>query len=72
MIIEYVDIVKIIKDEREENEYIYKAFEYDDTNYSIFFTNHKYLFNINSNHLKIRITLVLIYRIVDNRIIYEQ
>ena len=71
MIIEYVSIVKIVKDEREEYKYIYEAFKYDDINYSIFFTNYKYLFNIDSNYSKIRITLVLIYRIVDNRIIYE-
>ena len=72
MIVEYVGIVKMVKDEREEHEHIYEAFKYDDINYSIFFTNHKYLFNINPNHSKIQITPVLIYRIVDNRIIYKQ
>ena len=61
----------MIKDEREEYKYIYEAFRYNNTNYSIFFTNYKYLFNINPDYLEIRITLVLIYRIVDNRIIYE-
>ena len=69
--VEYVSIVKIVKDEREEYKYIYEAFEYNNINYSIFFTNYKYLFNIDSNYLKIRIILVLIYRMVDNRIICE-
>ena len=68
---EYIDIVKIVKDEREEHEYIYEVFRYNDINYSIFFTNYKYLFNMNSNYLKIRITLILIYRMMDNRRIYE-
>ena len=71
MMVEYVSIVEMIKDKRGEYEYIYEAFRYDNTNCSIFFTNHKYLFNINPNHSKIWITPVLIYRIIDNRIIYE-
>ena len=72
MIIEHIGIVKIVKDKQEEYEHIYEAFRYDDTNYSIFFTNHKYLFNINLNYPKIRITLVLMHRIVDNKMICEQ
>ena len=71
MIVEYVNIVKMVKDEREEYEHIYEAFEYDDTNYSIFFTNYKHLFNVNPDYLKIQITPVLIYRIVDKGIICE-
>ena len=43
----------MIRDERGEYEYIYEAFEYDDINCSIFFTNYKYLFNVNPNYLKI-------------------
>ena len=50
---EYVSIVEIVQDERGEYEHIYEAFEYNDTNYSIFFTNYKYLFNMDSNYLKI-------------------
>ena len=72
MMIEHVSLVEMVKDERGEHKYIYKAFRYDDTNCSIFFTNYKYLFNINSDYLRIRIMLVLMYRMVDNRIIYEQ
>ena len=70
--VEYVGIVKIVKDEQGEYKHIYEAFRYDDTNYSIFFTNHKYLFNMNPYHPKIRIIPVLIYRIVDNGMIYKQ
>ena len=62
----------MIKDEREEYEYIYNIFGYNNTNYLIFFIYYKYLFNINLDYLKIRITPILIYRIVDNRRIYEQ
>ena len=38
MIIEHISIVNLIRDEREEYKYIYKAFKYNDTNYSIFFS----------------------------------
>ena len=60
MIVEYVSLVDMIKDEREEHKYIYEAFDYDDTNCSIFFTYHKHLFNMNPDYLKIRITPILI------------
>ena len=72
MIVEYVSIVKMIRNEREEYEYIYDAFNYDDTNYSIFFIYYKYLFNINPNYLKIRITPILIGRIVNIERIYDK
>ena len=61
----------MVKDEWEEHEHIYEVFRYNDTSYSIFFTNYKYLFNMNPNYLKIWITPILMYRIVDNRRIYE-
>ena len=72
MIIEYVSIVKIVKDEQEEYEYIYNIFSYNNTNYSIFFIYYKYLFNINPNYLKIRIIPTLIERIVNIEIIYDK
>ena len=71
MMVEHVDIVEMVRDERGEHEHIYEAFEYDDINCSIFFTNHKHLFNIDSDHSKIQITSILIHRMVDNGIIYE-
>ena len=52
----------MIRDKREEYKYIYKAFDCDDTNYSIFFTNYKHLFNVNLDYLKIRITPILMHR----------
>ena len=61
-----------MKDKREEYEYIYEAFKYDDINYSIFFTNYKYLFNIDSDYLKIRITPTLIGRIVSIEMICDK
>ena len=72
MIIEYVDIVEIMKDEREEHKYIYNIFGYNDINYSMFFTHYKHLFNINLNHLKIRIISTLVGRIVDIEIICDK
>ena len=36
--IEYISIVNLIRDEREEYKYIYEAFGYNDTNYLIFFS----------------------------------
>ena len=72
MIVKYIGIVKMVKDEREKHEHIYKAFGYEDTNCSMFFTNHKYLFNMNSNYLKIRITPTLIGRIVSIEIICDK
>ena len=62
----------MIRDKREEHEYIYEAFDYNDTNYSIFFTRHRHLFNIDSNYSKIRITPILIREIVKKRIIYDK
>ena len=70
--VEYVGIVEMIKDEQGEHEYIYEAFRYNNTNCSIFFTNYKYLFNVDPDYLKIRITPILMYRMVDNGIICEQ
>ena len=62
----------MIKDKREEHEYIYDIFGYNNTNYSIFFTYYKYLFNMNLDYLKIRITLTLIERIVNIEIICDK
>ena len=62
----------MVKDKREEHEYIYNIFSYNDINYSIFFTHYKYLFNINLDYLKIRITLTLIERIINIEIIYDK
>ena len=64
MMVEYVGIVKMVKDERGEYEYIYNVFGYDDTNYSIFFTHYKYLFNIDLDYPKIRINPTLIGRMM--------
>ena len=72
MMIEYVSIVDLIRDKREEQEYIYKAFDCNDTNYLMFFIYYKHLFNMNPNHLKIRITLILIRKLVDKRMIYNK
>ena len=72
MMVEHVSIVEIVKDKQEEYEHIYKAFKYDDTNYSIFFTNHKHLFNIDLDHSKIRITPTLIERIISIGIICDK
>ena len=65
-------MVKIIKDKREKYEYIYNIFDYNDINYSIFFTHYKYLFNINPNYPKIRITPTLIERIINIEMIYNR
>ena len=61
-----------MRDKREGYEYIYDAFDYNDTNCSIFFTHYKYLFNINSDYLKIRITSTLIERMINIEIIYNK
>ena len=60
IIVEHIGLVNIIRDKREEHEYIYEAFDYDDINYSIFFIRHRYLFNVNPDYSKIRITPILI------------
>ena len=72
MIIEYVGIIKIVKDEREEHEYIYNVFGYNNTSYSIFFTYYKHLFNVDLDYLRIRITPTLIGRIVNIEIICDK
>ena len=69
MIVEHVDIIDMIRDKREEHKYIYKTFECDDVNYLIFFSYHKHLFNIDLDHPKIRITPILIRKMVDKGIV---
>ena len=58
-------MVNVIRDKREEYKYIYKTFECDNINCSIFFSYHKYLFNIDPNYPKIRITPILMRKMVD-------
>ena len=72
MIVEHVSMVDIIRDKREEYKYIYETFECDDVDYSIFFSHHKYLFNIDPDHPKIRITLILIRKMIDERMVYNK
>ena len=62
----------MIKDKQEEYKYIYNIFGYNNTNYSIFFTYYKYLFNINLDYLKIRIISTLVERIINIEIIYDK
>ena len=70
--VEYIGLVDIIRDEREEYKYIYEAFSYDNTNCSIFFTCYRYLFNVNLDYLKIRITPILIRKMIDKGIVYDK
>ena len=72
MIVEYVGIVKIVKDKQGEYKYIYNVFSYNNTNYLIFFTHYKYLFNIDLDYSKIRITPTLIGRIINIEIICDK
>ena len=69
MIVEHVGMINMIRDKREEYKYIYKVFNCDNTNYSMFFIYHKHLFNMDPNYLKIRITPILIRKMVDKRMI---
>ena len=72
IIVEHVGIVDIIRDEREEHEYIYKTFECNDVDCSIFFSHYKHLFNMDPDHLKIRITPILMRKMVDKGMIYNK
>ena len=72
IIIEYISMINIIRDKREEYKYIYETFKCNNINYLMFFSYHKYLFNMNLNYLKIRITLILMRKMVDKRIIYNK
>ena len=65
MMVEHVGMVDIIRDKREEHEYIYETFEYDDVDYLIFFSHYKYLFNMDLDYPKIRITPILMRKMVD-------
>ena len=69
---EHISIINLIRDKREEQEYIYEAFDYNNTNYLIFFTYYKYLFNIDSDYLKIKIIFILIRKLVNKRMIYNK
>ena len=72
MIVEHVSIVEMVKDKRGEHKYIYNVFDCDNTNYSIFFTYHKYLFNVNPDYPKIRIIPTLIRKMVDIEMICDK
>ena len=72
MMVEHVGIVEMVKDKRREHKYIYDVFNYDDTNCLIFFIYHKHLFNVDSNYLKIRITLILMGKMVNIEMIYDK
>ena len=72
IIIEHVGIVDMIRDKREEHEYIYKTFNYDNINYSMFFFHHKHLFNMDLNYLKIRITPILMRKMVDKGMVCDK
>ena len=72
MIVEHIGMINIIRDKREEHEYIYETFEYNDINYLIFFSHHKHLFNVDPDHLKIRITPILMRKMVDKGIVYNK
>ena len=72
IIVEHVGIIDIIRDKREEHEYIYEIFECNDVDYSIFFSHYKHLFNIDLDHLKIRITPILIRKMVDEGMVYDK
>ena len=72
MIIEYVGMIDMIRDEREEHKYIYKTFEYDNVDYSIFFSYYKHLFNIDPDYPKIRITPILMRKMVDKGMVYNK
>ena len=65
-------MINLIRDERGEYKYIYKAFGYNNTNYSIFFSQYKYLFNVNLNYLSILLILVLIRKMIDDKIVYNR
>ena len=55
MMVEYINIINIIRDKREEHKYIYKTFKCNNINCLMFFFHYKHLFNVNLNYLKIRI-----------------
>ena len=72
MMVEHVGMVDMIRDEREEYKYIYETFECDDVDCSIFFSHHKYLFNMDPDYPKIRITSILIRKMVDEGMVYDK
>ena len=65
-------MINIIRNKREEYKYIYKVFNYNNTNCLMFFIYHKHLFNMNLDYLKIRITSILIRKMVDKGIVYNK
>ena len=65
-------MIDLIKDKREEYKYIYKAFSYNNTNYLIFFSRYKYLFNINLDYLSVPLILVLIRKMINNEIVCDK
>ena len=55
MIVEYIGIVEILRDERANAEYIAESFEYQDIECGMYFSWHKHLFNVDLDYLKLHI-----------------
>ena len=72
IIVEHINMIGLIKNKREEYKYVYKAFSYNNSNYSIFLSRYKYLFNVNLDYLSILLILVLMRKIIDNKIVYNR
>ena len=71
IIVEYVGMVNLIRDKREEHKYTYKVFEYNNTSYSMFFSQYRYLFNINLDYLEVPLIPILIRKMIDKGRIYN-
>ena len=70
--VEYINIINIIRDKREEHKYIYKTFKCNNINCLMFFFHYKHLFNVNLNYLKIRIIPILMRKMVEKGIVCKK
>ena len=65
-------MIDIIRDEREEYKYIYETFECDNVDCSMFFFYYKHLFNVDLDYPKIRITPILMRKMVDKGMVCDK
>ena len=57
--------MEMLRDKRENVEYIAEQFDYNNIEYGIYFTQYKYLFNMDPNHPKIQIIPLLAKEIIN-------
>ena len=72
MMVETLGYIDSVISELANEEYITEYFDYEDVNYLLYFSRHKYTFNIDLDYLYILIKRRRIRKIIDQGHIYDR